>query len=71
MPLVLRVIWDRMKTSFVRLFGWSSLSPKDPASGNIFIFIYFLSLCHFRAAPTACGGSQAKGLIGTIAAGLR
>ena len=41
--------------------------------GFILIFIY-LFICHFvfsRAAPTAYGGSQARGRIGAVAAGLR
>ena len=44
----------------------------------IFYFIYFIylflsSFCLFAfsgAIPTACGGSQARGLIGAVAAGL-
>ena len=40
--------------------------------GIIFIFIFtFYFFCFFRAAPVAYGGSQAKGLIGAIATGLR
>ena len=34
------------------------------------LFIYFV-FCHFRAVPEAYGGSQARGLIGAVAAGLR
>ena len=34
----------------------------------LFLFVCFWS---FMAAPTACGGSQARGQIGTAAAGLR
>ena len=37
---------------------------------STYLFIYFLSFCLFRAAPTAYGGSQARGLIGAAAAGL-
>ena len=33
------------------------------------LFIYFV-FCLFRAAPAAYGGSQAKGPIGAVAAGL-
>ena len=36
-----------------------------------FIYLLFLSFVLFRAAPTAYGGSQARGPMGTIAAGLR
>ena len=35
---------------------------------NIYLFIYF---CFSRAAPTAYGGSQARGPVGATAAGLR
>ena len=32
--------------------------------------IYFLFFCLFRTTPMACGGSQARGLIGATATGL-
>ena len=36
-----------------------------------YIYIYFFCLSAFsRAAPMACGGSQARGLIGPVATGL-
>ena len=35
---------------------------------NFYLFVYFAL---FRAAPTAYGGFQARGLMGAIAAGLR
>ena len=35
-----RIILDIMITSFVVHFGWSGLSPKNPASGNIFYFFF-------------------------------
>ena len=41
---------------------------------SAFIFIYFFIFCPFvfsRAAPAAYGGSQARGPIGAVAAGLR
>lgn len=38
---------------------------------SIFYFIYFYFFDFFRAAPAAYGGSQAKGPIGAVAAGLR
>ena len=39
---------------------------------HLFLFIYFfVCFCLSRATPTACGGSQARGLIGAVAAGLR
>ena len=34
-------------------------------------FFFFWSFCLFRAAPTAYGGSQDRGPIGAVAAGLR
>ena len=33
-------------------------------------FTFFCFVLFFRVAPTACGGSQARGLIGAVAAGL-
>ena len=38
---------------------------------QFFFFLFFLSFVLFRAAPAACGGSQARGLIGAVATGLR
>ena len=35
-----------------------------------FFFSFFFVFCPFRAAPLAYGGSQARGLIGAVAAGL-
>ena len=35
----------------------------------IYLFIYFV-FCPFTATPAAYGGSQARGLIGAVAAGL-
>ena len=35
------------------------------------LFIYFCLFAFSRAAPAAYGGSQARGLIGAIATGLR
>ena len=35
------------------------------------VFLLFLFFVFSRAAPTAYGGSQAKGLIRAVAAGLR
>ena len=37
----------------------------------IYLLIYFAFLPFSWAAPTACGGSQARGLIGAVATGLR
>ena len=38
---------------------------------STFFFLFFFSLPFSRAAPTAYGGSQARGLIGAVATGLR
>ena len=52
------------------------LSPWGARNKDILEIIVFLfcSVCcffvFFRAAPAAYGGSQARGLIGTVAAGL-
>ena len=35
------------------------------------LFYFILSFCFSRAAPAAYGGSQARGLIGALATGLR
>ena len=35
---------------------------------NFFFFLFFF--CLFRATPAACGGSQARGIIGAVAASL-
>ena len=47
----------------------------DPSQdiANLFLlyFIYLVIFGLFRDAPGAYGGSQAKGLIGAVAAGLR
>jgi len=46
--------------------------PSGPDSPFPFIiFFFFLSFCLFRASPEAYGGSQARGLMGATAAGLR
>ena len=37
----------------------------------VLFFFFFLSFCLFRAALEAYGGSQARGLIGAVAASLR
>ena len=36
----------------------------------LLLFFFFLSFCLFKATPRAYGGSQARGLIGSTAAGL-
>ena len=36
----------------------------------MYMYFFIFIFCLFRAAPTAYGGSQARSLIGAIAAGL-
>ena len=46
---------------------WSSTTER----GNFkFCLVFFFFFCLFRAASVAYGGSQARGRIGTVAAGL-
>jgi len=33
------------------------------------LLLFYFAFCHFRATPTAYGGSQAKGQIGAVATG--
>ena len=59
--------------------GRASAGPRAlPASGSsaalassLLAFALFFFFCFSRAAPTAYGGSQARGRIGAVAAGLR
>ena len=49
-----------------------SRTPSLCAFKHITMFFVFLGFfAFFRAAPTAYGGSQARNLIGAVAAGLR
>ena len=53
---------------------WNSQKIHSPQDGwrNVFrivVFLFFV-FCLFRASLAACGGSQARGPIGTAAAGL-
>ena len=46
--------------------------PQKPELWQLDSFFFFFCLFAFsRAAPAAYGGSQARGLIGAVAAGLR
>ena len=38
---------------------------------QLLLLYYYVVFLSFRAAPTAYGGSQARGLIGAVAANLR
>ena len=52
---------------------WQSRHPSPPLSAEELFLSFFLFFCFFafsRAAPVAHGGSQARGLIGAVAAGL-
>ena len=42
---------------------------RDPFFFSLVFFFFFFAFS--RAAPAACGGSQARGLIGAVATGLR
>ena len=55
--------WSKLKLPLVVCF-----SPVRIRTHLIY-FIFF-SFCPFRAAPAAHGGSQARDLIGAVAAGL-
>ena len=46
------------------------LSPEDPLVFIFGIFFFFFFFSFSRAAPAAYGGSQARGLIQVVAAGL-
>ena len=50
------------------IIGVSSLSFYWIHKYSSFFFFFFFGL--FRASPMACGGSQARGLIEDVAAGL-
>ena len=49
------------------LSGSPWTSEQSPLDLSLRVFLFFFA---FRAAPTAYGGSQARGLMGTIGAGL-
>ena len=52
---------------FVSHFGHSSFGGQINLNVRNIFFLFFLL---FRAVPMACGGSQARGLIGAVAIGL-
>ena len=55
-----------MRIRFAASSGW-----RGTVYVCLFLFVFFLSFCLERAAPAAYGGSQARGLIGAVATGLR
>ena len=52
---------SRLNTSF----------PLSELKESPLLFIFYFIFCLFRATPVTYGGSQARGLIGAIAVGLR
>ena len=54
------------------VLGPSGLQPYGPGRGSFSFLFFFLSFCLFLSRPpSAYGGSQARGPIKAIAAGLR
>ena len=66
--LVQSLAWELLHTT-----GAAKKNPKTKQSvrGHWYHFFFFFFFCLFRAALAAYGGSQARGLIGAGAAGLR
>ena len=65
-----------MEYSFVIQGEWGSEKTTSSASSFLgvdikYSYFIFLSFCLLRAAPMTYGDSQARGLIGAIATGLR
>ena len=46
-----------------------NLRSKLKMTVQVIIYLFIFVFCLFRAAPAAYGGSQARGLIGAVAAG--
>ena len=71
--LLLRL--DNIYPSSFKFTGSFFYHPKLLLSSceiQLYFYFYFLSFLSFsRAAPAAYGGSQARGLIGAVATGLR
>ena len=76
------IFWHRSLSTIIFHLVWSSMVPSMLLQMTLFhsfygwvIFhcVFFVCVCLFafsRAAPTAYGGSQARGLIGAVAASL-
>ena len=60
--------WAAAQREAVTLSGHLGLVSGGATLSSFFFF--FLSFCLFRATPEACGGSQARGLIGGVATSL-
>ena len=68
-------MWFPAASGETLLLVFSHLSPGESLFFlffSIFLFFSFFSFvfCPFRAAPATCGGSQAGGPIGAVAASL-
>ena len=60
-------VWEMTCRGYFTIYGGFLQRKMFFLSLSVFIFIF---LAFFRAAPAAYGGSQARGRIGTAAAGL-
>ena len=65
--LIINVLPIKIETIVVRVINHGIFFWWDWFSKQIYSFFFF---CLFRATPMAYGGSQARGWIGAIAAGL-
>ena len=55
----------------IMTLGWCAFRKGSKLTSLLlYLFFFFLSFCHFGAAPAAYGGSQARGQIGAVAASL-
>ena len=57
--------------SLISLSDPSLLAYRNAVYFYVLINLFFFGFCLLRAAPVAYGGSQARGLMGAVAAGLR
>ena len=62
---------EKMLLSFMSESVWPVFSSKRFMVSGLFFFFLSLFLLFLWAAPAAYGGSQARGRIGAVAAGLR
>ena len=63
-------VQSRSHTPWYLLRGLENLCPDKNLYMNVYILFIFLFFLFFRAAPVAYGGSQARGQIRAVAAGL-
>ena len=59
-----------IKERLHRGVAWVSLKATQRQKEFGFFFVCLFAFCLFRAVPTEYGGSQARGPIGVVAAGL-